>query len=1030
MYMMQSVSNRAGLTGRCAAVSKWIVGLTVFFLIIVIAAQAAPGEKEQALMIAMTADTRGEVFQCKECRVQTSLGGIARRATLVRDLREINPDLLLVDTGNALFGADSLDSQGQVIVETYQQIGYDAINLSYRDFRLGKAATVELIRQAPNLFVSANLLHSKSGKALAQPFVVNSIGEIRWAVVGVTQMPAGLSYLPHLQEQLNGITIQPMEEALGHWLPKAKTKADLIILLYYGSYSGLKPIQEKFRKEFYAILVGGSRPEYLPTNTIPPIVGTYDKGQYLAQVQLDDTDGKLQAQITQIPIEQSLAPSAEIEKVLASFKLEGPSRVTFAAKEAETSTGDASTTSQKEDAGASKLIIGETLRLKMPIGEAMTLLGMPQGMRTEGKDAKEIRWMEYPDLGVSIGAKPGGRNIEFIEVQRAFKGHLRSGIKMGDSQTAVITNYGMPASMTPESSTYPAEGIIFRFADGKLMGARVFAAKKGEPVKKEPKEKEAVAAEPVPRSSRNQSVRIDIGDIQIGGEVAGQSAPSGKSYIVLTTRWENIHPKQKVDKSKLERKRDITMGVGGLGMKPSSSQTEYVEMDVPYKVERLLDHAYLLADGLAYALQSATDHLQGGVPLKKPFSLEKQGEIREARLVFLVPENPKHMAFHFFDYQYGHVTIRIKGDLEQAREGEALENILAQTKTALAEMLVAELSFANGYMDKGAPLGWRYAVFSLGGKSLSISGDMRNIIQIDPLKSTWLSTPEGHLYYGAASTTAADGLLRFAPEAYQHQEVAFLVPADTQAFDLGVRLRNEITWLNLTGTDRTVLPKSLAVHRDGSVAEILVLGTRGESGKQVLDLGIHSLSSSGLEIQFAQFQLDTTKGELQVDSAATEALPCRPPKPFLIPPGIFVRFELAYDTGAIPTQLHYRGFQIEARIPLKVTEPVRDLKTEAESDTEKLVLVKAIELPKGETFGITLEESAEGVRINFVRSDSAADKSGITVGDIVEAVDGKANKNAMALLKVLGAVSRGKRQRVVLMIRRGSESHRLTVTAK
>jgi hypothetical protein len=410
--------------------------------------------------------------------------------------------------------------------------------------------------------------------------------------------------------------------------------------------------------------------------------------------------------------------------------------------------------------------------------------------------------------------------------------------------------------------------------------------------------------------------------------------------------------------------------------------------------------------------------------------MEKQGETREARLVFLVPENAKHMAFQFFDYQYGHVTIPIKGDIEKARAGEALKNALAKTKTAVAEMLVTKVFFENGYMDKEAPAGWRYAVFSLGGKSLSISGDLRNIIQIDPLNLTWLSTPEGHLYYGAASATAADGRIRFTPEVYQYQEVAFLVPADTQAFDLGVRLQNEVTWLNLTGTDRTVLPKSLAVHRDGSVAEILMLGIRRESGKQVLDLGIHSLSSSGLAIQFAQFRLYTPKGEMEVDSAATEALTRRPPKPFLIPPGMFVRFELAYDTGAIPTQLHYRGFQIEARIPLKVTEPVRDLKTETETDTEKLVLVKAIELSKGETFGITLEKSAEGVRINFVQPDSAADKSGISVGDIVEAVDGKANKNAMALLKLLGAVSRGKRQRVVLMIRRGSESHRLTVTAK
>jgi hypothetical protein len=1005
-----------------ATMSSWLLILLCWT-----PSYAAPGK---LISVILTADTEGQVEACPDCLNEARLGGLSHRAAAIARLRHENPSLLLVDAGNCLFGPDVMASGGTLIVSVYNTIGYDVVNFSYRDFRLGKTATLNLIQQAPNLFVSANLLDAKSKKTLTRPFIVKSIGGIRWVVMGVTQIPAGLLYLPHLQEQLDGITIQPPEEALAYWLPKAKKEADRVLLLYYGSYGGLKPIQERFGKEFSAILVGGSRPEYLPTDTIPPIVGTYDRGQYLATVQFTGTGPKSEAQITQVAVEPSLAPSLEIEKVLATFKIETPPSVTFAAREAEATTAEASTTSRKEDTEPSELIIGETLRLGMPIAEAMTLLGMPQGMRTEGKDAKEIRWMEYPDLGVSIGAKPGGKNIEFIEVQKAFKGRFRSGVKIGDSQTAVIANYGMPASMTPENASYPTEGIIFRLDDGKLVGAQVSTVKEGEPVKIEPTEKEVAAADSVPRSSHNQAVKIDIGDIQIGGDVAGQSAPSGKAYVVLTTRWENIHPKQEVEKSKLERKRDITMGVGGLGMKPSGRKTEYVEMDVAYKIERLLDHAYLLADGLAYALEAATEQVQGGVPWKKPFSLEKQGEIREARLVFLVSENAKHIAFQFFDYQYGHVTIPIGGDIEQARAGKALKNASAQSKTALAEMLVAKLSFANGYMEKGAPAGWRYAVLSLGGKSLSISGDLRNIIQIDPLKSMWLSTPKGHLYYGAASATAEDGRLRFSPEVYQYQEVAFLVPADIQAFDLGVRLRNEVTWLNLAGTDRTVLPKSMAVHRDGSVAEILMLGIRRESGKQVLDLGIHSLSSSGLAIQFAQFRLYTPKGEMEVDSAATEALTRRPPKPFLIPPGMFVRFELAYDTGAIPTQLHYRGFQIEARIPLKVTEPVRDLKTETETDTEKLVLVKAIELSKGETFGITLEKSAEGVRINFVQPDSAADKSGISVGDIVEAVDGKANKNAMALLKLLGAVSRGKRQRVVLMIRRGSESHRLTVTAK
>ena len=220
------------------------------------------------------------------------------------------------------------------------------------------------------------------------------------------------------------------------------------------------------------------------------------------------------------------------------------------------------------------------------------------------------------------------------------------------------------------------------------------------------------------------------------------------------------------------------------------------------------------------------------------------------------------------------------------------------------------------------------------------------------------------------------------------------------------------------------------MHRDGRVAEILVLNTRAESGRQVLDLGIHSLSSSGLEIQLAQFLLDTEGGEIQVSSAATEALPCRPPNPFIIPPGVFARFELAYATGANPTHLHYRGFQSEKRIPLTMTQPVGDLKTKPDKATEKQVLAKVIELPKGETLGITLDGSAEDIRINFVRPDSVADRSGILVGDVVETLDGKAGQSARDFIEVVVAVSRGKREQVELTIRRGGEAHRLTLKAK
>ena len=98
------------------------------------------------------------------------------------------------------------------------------------------------------------------------------------------QVPAGIDFLPHLKEQLAGIRIQPPVEALARWLPKAKAESDRVILLYYGSASGLEPIRERFGGDLAAILVGGIRPEGLPSDAKPPLVGTSSHGRELAQI--------------------------------------------------------------------------------------------------------------------------------------------------------------------------------------------------------------------------------------------------------------------------------------------------------------------------------------------------------------------------------------------------------------------------------------------------------------------------------------------------------------------------------------------------------------------------------------------------------------------------------------------------------------------------------------------------------------------------------------------------------------------------
>jgi hypothetical protein len=415
----------------------------------------------------------------------------------------------------------------------------------------------------------------------------------------------------------------------------------------------------------------------------------------------------------------------------------------------------------------------------------------------------------------------------------------------------------------------------------------------------------------------NKAARVTILRSSFTEELSGQKTSSTQVFLVLETQWENIHPKQKIEKSKKEGKVDRTMGVGGFaGRKSSKKKEEYVDADVMYKINKFSDHAYMLADGLAFALHPATENIPGGAKLKQSFSITKQGEVKAANFAFLIPGDAENLAFQFFDYTYGHIRIPIQGDPGRAGgTGQPPGKIMGQAGTDLVEFATHALDFSPAYLGKAAPDGWRYAVVQLSGKSLSGKG-IRDIIQIEPRENTWLAAEGGYLYLCSESATSRSGFIRFTPEIYQHQEIAFLVPEAIKKYKLGIRARNTVLHLDLTSETIKGFPKAKSVHKDGDIMEVHLFGIRQEQGKVIIDLGIQSLyDRGGLEIQKEQqFFLLIGEKEYPVDSEATSLLQHHPPEPFVVPPGTALRFELAFAASEVPTSIRYRGYESEGHL--------------------------------------------------------------------------------------------------------------------
>jgi hypothetical protein len=343
-------------------------------------------------------------------------------------------------------------------------------------------------------------------------------------------------------------------------------------------------------------------------------------------------------------------------------------------------------------------------------------------------------------------------------------------------------------------------------------------------------------------------------------------------------------------------------------------------MDVAYKVPKLSNHVYALADGQAIALHPVTAELPGGTDPDAPFGIAKLGEVKNLRLAYLIPGNVKNLALQFFDYNNGHLLIPLRGDAELAKNSkDARRDVLDEISNDVIELAALRLDFADTYGGQDADPGWRFAVVKLGGQSMSgQDGSMGKILQFDPTKYTWANTDGGFVYYANAGSTDAKGNILFTPEIYQQQEVAFLVPESAERLSMGLRINRDVVTLALTDKSPRPMPNARERHQDGDVMEILFHGSRRDGDFLILDLGIKPLAKGkGLEVRTAQqFLLQTADGELRFDRRATAALTGHPPDPLVVPPGVEVRFELAYKTTESPTALRVRGFRSEGRFEL------------------------------------------------------------------------------------------------------------------
>lgn len=225
------------------------------FLFLVLCLYCLPGvfAYDGNLDILYTGETHAMIYPCS-CPKEPD-GGIARRATLIKDLRAKNPNSLLLDSGG-FFGGGLMDTYTQntqldkertlVNIKAIELMQYDAVAVGDDELNFG----YDFFQEAADKF-KINLVSSNMSSDKVKAYLIKEIQGLRVGIVGLTTLAAA--------QKASGIKFSEPRVALKDAVGALKKeKADIIIFLSHIDENDAVDIIKDI-PEINIVVVGHSR---------------------------------------------------------------------------------------------------------------------------------------------------------------------------------------------------------------------------------------------------------------------------------------------------------------------------------------------------------------------------------------------------------------------------------------------------------------------------------------------------------------------------------------------------------------------------------------------------------------------------------------------------------------------------------------------------------------------------------------------------------------------------------------------------
>ena len=215
-------------------------------------------------------------------------------------------------------------------------MGYDALNLGYPEFCLGKDFLKDTRSLVSFPYITSNLLYKGRRLPWTHEYIIKEIGGIKVAILGIAN-PDALEKIPD-PEHVIGLDVIPPETALKRLLPEVREKADLVILL---SRLGVKQTiaLAKNINGIDVIISSGDRGIFYaeaPGKTVILQTGSFGRALGLIKITSGENGAFTVNERRYVPLDDSVSRDKKIEKLVENvFKAHGKQTAAQAKKQFE-----------------------------------------------------------------------------------------------------------------------------------------------------------------------------------------------------------------------------------------------------------------------------------------------------------------------------------------------------------------------------------------------------------------------------------------------------------------------------------------------------------------------------------------------------------------------------------------------------------------------------------------------------------------------------------------------------------------------